>query len=159
MGSLTFVVPLLCEEAISSICTLYLQIRLISYRDPDPGEGPALEDEWVQEKMVKTEGEGEIEELEVVGAEGVGRATEVGGGVHPAGGTTATTSVAPTPEVQHAIMHAVDISAGRALPAKTITIAPVPGLPAPPPHPAPLPGPCPLKGPDPCREAGGEADL
>ena len=62
-----------------------MQIGLISYRDPDPGEGPAQEDEWVPEKMVKAEGEGKIEELEVVGAEGVGRATEVGGGVAPLG--------------------------------------------------------------------------
>ena len=42
-------------------------------------------------------------------------------------------------------MHAVDVSAGRALPAKTITIAPVPGLVAPPPHPAPLLGQAPSR--------------
>ena len=74
--------------------------------------------------------------------QGVGRGTGVGGGVHPTGGTaTPHTPESPAPKVQCAIQHAHDISEGRALPSKTLHIAPNANWLSPPPQVAPpLPG-------------------
>ena len=82
---------------------------------------------------------------EEVGDEGVGRAAEQGGDGHPTRGPSIPLlSAASTPEVQQAIQHAVDITAGKALPANTTIIAPNPALHSPPPQlPPPLQGPGP----------------
>ena len=83
--------------------------------------------------------EGTEQDCIVLGAdeddEGMGRVAEQGGDVHPSGGTaTLPASAAPTPEVQHAIQHAYDVSEGRANPTKTTIIAPDPTLLSPPPQ-------------------------
>ena len=82
---------------------------------------------------------------EEVGDEGVGRAAEQGGDGHPAGGPSIPLlSAASTPEVQQAIQHAVDVVAGKALPANTTIIVPNSALRSPPSQlPPPLQGPGP----------------
>ena len=93
---------------------LYLQIGLISYPDWTPG---AMRGSPRKKKVDKgTEDDCIVLGDDDEGDEGVGRAAEWGGDGHPAGGPyTPLVSIASTPEVQHAIRHAVEVSEGKAL--------------------------------------------